>query len=108
MEKEEVISPEKETKVILIFDENGNYFCETIGTSRAAKIINGNAANIHRVLSNGDIISTNGYYFLTKTQIRSKPISQVEKYLKVIIACNSISGLGNRIIKIHKIMTNED
>lgn len=70
---------------------------ETIGTSNAAKITGSNPSNVHRVANNGDIISTNGYYFLTKIQMRGKSIASTEKCLKIIIACNSVKGLSNKI-----------
>jgi hypothetical protein len=106
-EKQQVMKEEKETKTLLIFDKDGNYFCETHSTTIAAKITGGNVANIHRAANNGDLISTGGYYFITKLQARSRTIASIEKCLKIIIACNNIQGLGNRINSVYKIINNE-
>lgn len=98
---------EKEIKTLLIFDEKGDYFCETNGTSNAAKITNGNVSNIHRAANNGDLISTGGFYFITKIQAKNRSIQQLEKCLKVIIACNCTNGLANRINAIYKLISND-
>ena len=96
-----------ENKTLIIFDEKGNYFCETRGFTNAAKITNGNPSNIYRAATNGDIISTGGYYFVTKIQARNRTIPLIEKAIKIVIAVNKTRGMADKINAVLKIVNNE-
>lgn len=94
-----------ELKNILIFDSNGDFYCEAPSGTLAAKITNGNVSNIFRVANNGDIISTGGFYFVAKKSTRQE-IKYLELAIKIIIA-NETKGLNNRITEILKLIKNE-
>lgn len=93
---------EEELKNILVFDSNGDFYCEAPSSSMAAKITNGNVANIHRAANNGDLISTGGFYFVLRKSFR-RDIKDLELAIKIIIA-NETSGLSNRITAILKLI----
>lgn len=91
--------------MILIFDKNGNYLCSTDSIVNASRITGAKQPNICKCLKpqgkhNEILLQTHGYYFLEQSSFSPK----TEKILKIIIACEGVRGLPEKIKAISNVL----